>query len=366
MKITSILAGIAVSLLLQLVGNAQYIITKGGVYTISPGEPIEIETTEAVTLKNCYDTCSTTPIVTAMAGAQVTLYQNYFAYSGSIPQGGWTAPSQGMLYFPQPAGVIVQNNVIEGGSGIGAEGVTIEGPSSGEIYITQNAIDNCWEAIQVAKVKNDPEIYITWNQITGDAATNHSDQLSIYETTGVSPNNYVYLYENFVEQNPDVSNSYPYSGGIVIDVNSQYVLIDSCYVINGGEYGINGGPTGGSSVVENCEALGLSYLTCEEGGGGIQMCEGGGGFQIYEDDAAYVNDVSGFWNTVGGVIDDFAPSLYGQGKNLTRLKKSQITLQGEEDLYYTTWYGAVTAAGLTIGWQGIPSPTFPNPQDFDF
>ena len=356
MKITSILSGIAVSLLLQLVSDAQYIIKTGGVYTISPGQPIEIETTEPVTLKNCYDTCSTTPIVTAIAGAQVTLFQNYFAYSGTVPQGGWTAPSQAMLYFPQPASVIVQNNDLEGSSAVGAFGIGIEGPSSGQIYVTQNAINNCWEAIQIANVENNPAIYITWNQATGDALTERSDQISIYQTTGVSPDHLVYVYENFVEHDPDI-NSDLYAGGIVIDVNSKYVDIDSCYVINRGEYGINGGPSGGGSVVQNCEVLGLSY----------HLGDAGGGFQAYRNDGAYVNDVSGFWNTYAGVINDFAPSqLYGQGTNLTRLTKSQITLKAERDLYYTTWLGAVNAAGITIGWQGISSPTFPNPKDFNF
>jgi hypothetical protein len=246
--------------------------------------------------------------------------------------------------------------VIEGGSGVAAPGVVVEGPSSGEINITQNAIDNCWTAVQIAKVQNNPAIYITWNQVTGDASTERNDQISIYETTGVAPDNYVYVHENFVEHDPDI-NSAIYAGGIVIDLDSEYVVVDSCYVINGGEYGINGGYTGANSVVQNCEVLGLSY----------HLGDAGGGFGAYQSDAAFINDVSGFWNTYYGVMDDFGPNgLYGQGTNLTRLKRSQITLQAEQDLYYTTWWGAVTAAGLTIGWQGIPSPTFPNPQDFNF
>jgi hypothetical protein len=333
------------------------IITAGGAYSGTFNGKIQIQTTSPVTLTDVWDSYTSTPMLTCVTNAQVTVTQSIFLYRGSIPSGGWTGPGQAMIFLSSPASVYFANNDVDGGSGVGAPGVIIEGPTTGELDITANKINNCWTAVQLVAVQNNPSVYIKWNQVTGDALTERSDQINIYESTGVAPNNYIYIYNDFVEHDPDAPQKL-YSGEIVVDIGSQSVIIDSCYGINGGEGGIGTGYSGANTGISNCYVLGLSY-TIGDASAGIVLTENSG---------SCTNCTSGFWNADPSyeVIDDYR--LHGQGSGNTALKQSAITLQAEEDLYYTTFLGAASSAGVTIGKsnQGFSGPTFPNSSDFNF
>ena len=334
------------------------VITAGGTYSGSFNGEIKISTTSPVTLTDVSDSYTSTPIVTCIANAQVEITQSIFLYQGSIPSGGWTAPSEAIIYLPSPASAYIGNNDVDGGSGVGAPGVVIEGPTTGELDITANAINNCWVAVQIGSVKNNPSVYITWNQCTGDALTERDDQISIYQSTGVTPSNYIYVYSDFVEHDPDALQKV-FACQIVVDKGSENVNIDSCYGINGGEGGMVIAYTGANSIMQNCEVLGMSYA--------VTYNDGDAGFMINESSAGSCSDcTSGFWNTYARVRADY--NLLGQGSGNTQLIKADITLQAEENLFYTTFLGAASDAGVAIGKsnQGFSGPTFPNPNDFDF
>jgi len=355
MKLKSIIASITVVLALAVSGYAQHVITSGGTYTYADGDSISINTTQPVTLYHCTVISNASEIVNCIAGAQITIEDSTFKYNGSTP-------SQ-VIWLVQPATVQVHNCYVDGGSGVGSDGIFIYGPCPGEIYVSNNCVNNCAFPIVVYNCKSNPSIYITWNQITGDAQTPRNDQISVLESSGTPPDHLIYIYENFVECDPDAKNVPDGTGINGSDQGCAYVDVDSCTVENGNYGGITfyyG--NGNTSVLQNSLCRGIGGLNPANYSGGISFGHTG------DTQAGYCyNTQCGWWNPAIGAELNFYPEKLHAINGNSGIGKEQITLANEQ-ADYQNWLTAASKAGQTIGDPrgGNPSPTWPDPSDFNF
>lgn len=333
-------------------GYAQHNITSGGTYTFADGDAIAINTTQPVTLYHCTVTCDQPNIVTCEPGANITIEQSYFASNRSI--------AGEVINLTQPAQAIIVANHIEGGSDVGSFGIIITGPTSGALFIAQNAINNCMYGIRLIDVPNNPMVYVVWNQLTGDAQTPCSDQINISESSGIK-GHLIYVHEDFVEGNPDVKNI---PGGTDIqagDTNTSYVLVDSCTVLNVSGIDIFNG-NNNTSAINNCLALGIGDVHPKTYSSGISLGHSG------DTQAGTVNNSqSGWWNTSQSEELNFLPTSWKNINGNSVIPKSGITLAAEQAAYQA-WLTAAANAGVTIGDPrgGNPSPTWPSASDFNF
>jgi hypothetical protein len=350
MKLKRIIATMTLALGLVVSGYAQHVITSSGTYTYADGDTISIQTTSPVTLYHCTVTCSANVIVSCIAGAKITIEDCTFRSNAS---------THGVIFWLiQPASVSIFNNHLEGGSGIGSSGIIVHGPTSGEIYIAENAVNNCNIAIQAYNVSNNPQVYINWNQVTGDSVTPRSDQISIFEDPSGA-----YLGHDFVECNPDAPNV-PYGAGIQAgDQGTANVTVDTCTVLNGNYggiviyYGNNN-----TSEITNCLCLGIGGLNPPNYSIGIEMGHTG------DTEAGFVlNTQCGWWNPNIPGETNFSPSDLHSINGNSAIRKSGITLAAEQAAYQA-WLTAASNAGVAIGDRrgGNPSPTWPNASDFNF
>lgn len=209
--------------------------------------------------------------------------------------------------------------------------------------------------MQWAGIRNDPNCVAYYNQCTGDGSQLVTDQISVYNSSGVySPWQPISIRWNFIEVYSD-QNVLLYAGGIVCGDGpsgspSLYEDVEYNTIENNGITSAN--PNDVVTITGNT-VIGLGYkLGFSAGMGGYSgVCSG---------------NESGFWARDPDQLSDVLESGGYTGMDLktevVREPKSWITLQHEKD-FYSDW---LTDIGVSVGTGTPPGPTWLPSSDFNF
>jgi hypothetical protein len=265
-------------------------------------------------------------LAASIISAQVVTLRNQTIYGG--------------LTLNKPESVTVQNCSFEGG------GIIIQGNwTNPPILIESSSFNNCYIAIQLVGVSNDPNVVIRHNQITGDQYTLKTDQINIYASSGM-PGNPIRIYGNFIEACPD-SPTVPYAGGIVIDLASNQVSVSGNTLLN--------------ADIALAYASSNTNIACSNTIVGVGIdSEFTAGMGIVPQAGYLIGNVVGWWNTLEGHQQDF---FGGAGNGSVSLPRSMISME-EEQILYWRWANEMVAQGVSVGNGDAPAVTYPQAGDF--
>lgn len=328
------------------------IINKGGAYRLSanyyssPG--ILVTTTDPVIFDGCCLVGYGEFLVENYPNANLTFRNCYIGSNGNNGATGAVINSY------KPSSLIVENCHFEGNGQAGIVIVSDDNATSAKVTIQANAINNCRTAIQLNHVLWDPNVNISWNQISGDANTQRNDQISIYYSYG-QPGHLISIDHNFIECNPDAP-QYVNSAGIqASDSGSYYVRVIDNVVLNGNQSGISlWNPNNNTSEAVRNYVVGIGYKIGSGYGLGVWT---GAGYAI--------GNVVGWINGVTKTLLNFEQSSLSVTAANTSLPRSSITLQEEQSLYWM-WSSECAGAGVNIGASGYANPAIIYPQPSDF
>lgn len=326
-------------ILLLLVSTCRgEVITQGG---LQAGKTfwgiVEIDTTEPVSFRYCTFHNPGWGIYTIVDGTNILVSDCIF----------WSA---GAFVFRPESFSFIRSAVFA----TGYDGVIIWGNNTAQatkITVACNDISDAYCAVQIAGIQSDPNVEIYCNRITQTPVYVHTDQISIFESSG-TPGHLINIQANLLLMNPDapqVSGSCGIQAG---DFGDSYVQVFQNTVLNG-----QGGGTGAyydngnTDVFEDNIVIGIGYKQAYGVTAGIGVWPGAG---------VVINNTVGWKRPGRETNNDFVKDFYpGASNGNTVIPKDRITMEYEQELV-TEWNIQMVQGNVPIGCGEPPVMIYPS------
>ena len=331
--------------------HSSAVITTGGLYQHrtwnnngESGPALQIQAHDPVTLDHCVIISTADGIESWGANLKVT--NCTFVYNGAP---GDPTQYSGAIVSWKPSALYVYNNSFNGPD----YGVLAMGDGSvnqAPIYIEENISTNQYGFCAIQKIQSDPNIVISWNEITQPCNSNTAtDRINIYDSSGTAAT-WMYIGDNYISGNISAPQ---------FSVPSQAFPAAAAIQVLDGSGAVTANGVVGSSFVQVCFNI---IINCTSNSG--IAATGYGGFARIHDNsvlgmpsgpffsAGCVQELSTTYqvtwanNYVGSVPLDFWPLSIAPGN--TPLPAGAVTWAAEQN-QLALFIQAAASSGIALG-----------------